>query len=91
MRTWNRGPSESKTMTDQRCGTCRHYAPTRNEKTGRVLSSMAGQCKWTPPVFHVLSAAYSSLHINGSYAPQWPTKHAMWPDNGNTCQTWEKK
>lgn len=36
-------------MTDIRCGTCRHYDPSRNPETGRIRPSEGGRCWWVHP------------------------------------------
>lgn len=45
-------------MTEKICGTCKHYEPTRNPDTGRVLPSKHGACGFVV-VWPVLPLAYS--------------------------------
>lgn len=78
-------------MTDQRCGTCRLFEPTRNPETGRVRPTEPGQCTWQPPEWPVMAASYSRMQWSGPPAPDWPTKHRMFTHDGASCKTWAAK
>jgi hypothetical protein len=79
-------------MADQRCGTCRYYAPTRNPVTGRVLTSEPGQCEWLPQSWPVLSEAFNRPQWGRQPpAPEWPIKLRVTSHHGANCKTWEKK
>lgn len=72
---------------EQRCGTCRHYQPTRNPDTGRVLTSKAGSCgyevRWPE-----LPMCYCDSPWN---TPRWPEKHRVWPgEDATKCAMWEQ-
>lgn len=71
---------------EQRCGTCRHYQPTRNPDTWRVLPSKAGKCgyevEWPDLPICYWSTTYSRL-------VSWPEKFPVWPGtDAKDCLFW---
>lgn len=76
-------------MIDHRCGTCRHYQPTRNPDTGRVLPSQAGKCTY-PVEWPELPICFRAQAWGNE--PRWPSRNEVWPGKlANGCAFWETK
>lgn len=67
------------------CGTCKHYEPTRNKDTGRILPSKPGTCAY-PVKWPVLPESYCSYG-----RVDYPRPQPVWPGSGFGCVTFEPK
>jgi hypothetical protein len=71
-------------MTEPCCGNCKHYAPTCNPETGRVLRSLPGKCEY-PVVWPVLPAVYGGC----GWKVTWPIASPCWSGSHSKCQLFE--
>lgn len=70
-------------MSNPACGNCRHFEPTRNPATGRVLPSQPGRCGYVVP-WPTLPQCYPRF---------WqPTPTAVWVEgSARKCACYEAK
>jgi len=77
-------------VTDHRCGTCRHYAPTRGP-SGRVRPSEPGSCHWRhacandPVPFSGVKHWGAGPHTIGDATE---LRHRVRNIDGSICQCW---
>lgn len=72
------------------CGTCKHYEPTRNPETGRVLRSERGHCRY-PVKWPELPAAYSFNPLGARPSVNWPMVAMVWAECDLRCALHESK
>lgn len=81
-------------MSDQRCGTCRHFRPAKGP-TGRVRPSEPGTCGWmhpcaADPIAFPGHAGFGAdlVTVGSATAP----RGVAWADtSGRACKCWEAK
>jgi hypothetical protein len=74
--------------TPRKCGTCRHYQPSRGP-TGRIRPTQRGACAWTFPWPSVWPHSFVNSWRRDT--PRRPIPDAVWAANGSTCPCWQEK